>query len=98
MRLSDIYRIAVAEGLTAQQAGKIYGVKPSSLQKIKHRNGFPSLASEWEAKYKERFSSLTDQQLQSYYEALCLPKNYTECKREREAALEEIKLRGVPND
>jgi hypothetical protein len=96
MTLAEIYRLAVAEGLTAKQAGKKYGVKPSSLQKIKHRNGFPSLASEWESKYKERFGSMTDQQLNAYYDALCLPKNYSKCQRERETALYELKLRSSP--
>ena len=97
MSLADIYRIAVADGLTAKQAGRKYGVKPSSLQKIKHRNGFPSLASEWESKHLQKFSGLTDQQLKSYYEALCLPKNYSKCVKEREACLKEFKLREAPS-
>ncbi len=96
MTLADIYRIAVADGLTAKQAGQKYGVKPSSLQKIKHRNGFPALASEWEAKHLQRFACLSDQQLKSYYDALCLPKNYSKCVKEREACLKEFKLREAP--
>ena len=95
MRLADAYRLAVAEGLTAKQAGKKYGVKPSSLQKIKHRFKFPSLASEWEFKSQERFSNMTDTQLKSYYEALCLPKN-SDCVREREYCKREFKLREAP--
>lgn len=96
MRLAEVYRLAVAEGLTAKQAGQKYGVKPSSLQKIKHRNGFPSLASEWDTKFQERFASMTDTQLKSYYDALCLPKNYDKCVKEREACKREFKLRETP--
>lgn len=96
MNLADAYRLAVAEGLTAKQAGKKFGVNSRSLAKVKSRYGFPTLPSEWEAKYKERFSSLNDQQLKSYYLALVLPKNYENCKREREAALAELRLRKVP--
>lgn len=96
MNLSEAYRLAVAEGLTAKQAGKKYGVKHTSLQKIKHRYGFPSLASEWESKYQDRFSNLNNTQLKSYYEALCLPKNYSKTIKEREACLKEFKLRESP--
>lgn len=97
MTLAEIYRLAVAEGLTAKQAGQKYGVKPTSLQKIKHRNGFPSLASEWDSKFQERFANMTDTQLNSYYEALCLPKNYDKCVKEREACKREFKLREAPS-
>lgn len=97
MRLADVYRLAVADGLTAKQAGQKYGVKHTSLQKIKHRFGFPSLASEWEAKSQERFASMTDSQLKSYYDALCLPKNYNRCIKEREYCKREFKLREAPS-
>lgn len=96
MTLAEIYRLAIAEGLTARQAGKKYGVKHTSLQKIKHRNGFPSFTSEWEAKHQSKFASMTDSQLSSYYEALCLPKN-SACVREREACKREFKLREAPS-
>ena len=97
MNLADAYRLAIAEGLTAKQAGQKYGVKPSSLQKIKHRYGFPSLASEWDSKFQQRFANMTDTQLESYYVALCLPKNYNKCVREREACKREFKLREAPS-
>ena len=97
MTLAQIYRIAVADGLTARQAGKKYGVKHTSLQKIKHRNGFPPLASEWESRHQDRFSSMTDTQLNSYYNALCLPKNYDRSIRERKACKKEFKLREAPS-
>jgi hypothetical protein len=96
MTLAEIYRLAIAEGLTARQAGKKYGVKHTSLQKIKQRNGFPALTSELEAKNINKFASLSDNQLNSYYEALCLPKNYSKCVNEREACLAEFKLREAP--
>jgi transposase len=98
MKLVDAYRLAVAEGLTAKEAGKKYGVVPSSLQKIKHRYALPSLASEWESKYKGRFANMTDTQLNSYYNALNLPKNYTKCQKEREAVVAEFKLREAPSE
>jgi hypothetical protein len=97
MTLAEIYRLAVAEGLTARQAGKKYGVKHTSLQKIKHRNGFPPFVSEWEAKHQSKFANLTDTQLKSYYEALCLPKNFSRSVREREACKKEFKLREAPS-
>lgn len=75
MNLLHIYRLAVAEGLTAKQAGIKYNVNHQSLAKCKTRYNLPSLRYEWDAFYEEQLGKLNDMQLLSYYKALCNPKH-----------------------
>lgn len=66
MRLQDVYRMALARGLTAKQAGEQFGVNPASLAKIKNRYGFGSLVSEYERQAKDGISKMRDEEIKSY--------------------------------
>lgn len=81
MTLLEIYRIALAEGLTAQQAAKRFGVKYQSVAKVKTKHKLPSLKNEWDSAVEEQLEKMNDSQLLSYFNALMLPKN-VRCFRE----------------
>jgi transcriptional regulator with XRE-family HTH domain len=82
MTLFEIYRIALAEGLTAKQAAERFGVKASSVSKMKTRHKMPSLKTEFDIKSEAFLNQMPDTQLQSYMKALVLPKNSKRCLRE----------------
>lgn len=75
MNLLHIYRLALAEGLTAKQAGAKYNVNHCSLAKCKTRYNLPTLKSEWDAGYEDQLGKLNDTQLVSYYKVLLNPKH-----------------------
>jgi len=70
MRLEDAYRLALARGLTAKQAGAEFGVNHSSLAKMKNRYGFPSLLSEYEAQSMASIAKMKDEEIKSYMNVL----------------------------
>jgi len=73
--LLSIYRLAVAENLTAKQAGAKYECRHDSLAKCKSRYGLPTLRNEWDAGVEEQMDKMNDTQLLSYRKALNLNKN-----------------------
>ena len=81
MTLLEIYRIALAEGLTAKQAGERFGVKASSVSKMKTKHKMPSLKTELDLKAEAILDNMSDAQLESYLKVLMLPKN-KRCFRE----------------
>lgn len=66
MRLQDAYRMALARGLTANQAGEAFGLNPASIAKIKKRYNFPSLVSEYEYRARDGISKMKDEEIKSY--------------------------------
>ena len=82
MTLIEVYRIAVAEGLSARQAGERFGVNHRSLAKIRTRYDMPTLRDEWDAKGEAALLRMTDRQLFSYFNVLSSPKNATRYSRE----------------
>ena len=82
MTLLEIYRIALADGLTAKQAAERFGVKASSVSKMKTRHRLPSLKSVFASNAEASLSQMSDSQLQSYLKALMLPKNSDRSFRE----------------
>jgi hypothetical protein len=81
MTLLEIYRIALANGMTAKQAAERFEVKASSVSKMKTRYKMPSLKTDFDIKSEAFLSQMSDVQLQSYMKALMLPKN-NKCFRE----------------
>jgi hypothetical protein len=79
MRLQDAYRLALAKGLTAKQAGAEFGLSYESISKIKNRYGFPSLVSEWEFQAREGIAKMKDEEIKSYIEVM-LKKGHGEHK------------------
>ena len=79
MRLQDAYRLALAKGLTAKQAGAEFGLSHDSISKIKNRYGFPSLISEWEFADRQGIAKMKDEEIKSYMEVL-LKKGHNEHK------------------
>lgn len=85
MRLLEIYRIAIAERLTAKQAGAKFNVSYTSLAKCKNRYGLPTLRNQWDFALEEQFNKLTDVQLKAYADTLNRTKHnpkYTKTERE----------------
>ena len=82
MTLLEIYRIALAENLSARQAAERFGVNHQSLAKVKTKHDMPTLRNEWDAKVEESLLKMTDEQLLSYYNILCIPKNTRRYSRE----------------
>jgi hypothetical protein len=81
--LLPIYRLALAENLTAKQAGAKYNCRHDSLAKCKTRYGLPTLRNEWDAGVEEQMDKMNDQQLLSYSKALGLPKNSRSIREHR---------------
>jgi hypothetical protein len=81
--LLNIYRLALAENLTAKQAGAKYNCRHDSLAKCKTRYGLPTLRNEWDAGVEEQMDKMNDQQLLSYSKALCLAKNSRSIREHR---------------
>ncbi len=78
-----IYRLAVAENLTAKQAGAKYECRHDSLAKCKSRYGLPTLRNEWDAGVEEQMDKMNDRQLLSYHNALGLTKNSRSIREHR---------------
>lgn len=93
MTLREIARIAAADGLTAQEAAKKYGINMYSLRKIICRYDMPQLVTEQERRFESQFKNMTDQQLKNYRDVLDLPKNRNSGNLERELLNNEFKRR-----
>jgi len=89
MKLQEIYRIALADGITAKQAGKRFGVNWKSIVKVRHRYQFPLLKTDSEHEIECQIARMNDTQLGSYLTMLNLPKN-SDCKLERELVVAEF--------
>jgi hypothetical protein len=87
MRIQDIYRLALARGLTAKQAGAEYKVNHQSLAKCKGRYDLPSLISEYEKADRESLARMSDSELASYIKVL-KQDDYSESKEFRYASEE----------
>jgi hypothetical protein len=85
--LLPIYRMALAENLTAKQAGAKYNCRHDSLAKCKTRYGLPTLRNEWDAGVEEQMEKMNDTQLLSYHKALGLPKNVRSVREHRICSL-----------
>lgn len=70
MRLQEAYRLALARGLTAKQAGAEFSVSHESLAKVKTRYGFPPLISEFESQMRADVQQMNDKDLSSYIDVL----------------------------
>lgn len=70
MTLKDAYRLALARGLTAKQAGAEFGLDYQSISKMKSRLGLPSLISEYDYAERKAFESFSDSELKSYLRVL----------------------------
>lgn len=75
MTLREIYRIALAENLSAKQAAEKFGVNHKSVSKIKTRHNMPPLRDEWDVKIEQSLLKMSERQLESYLKILALPKN-----------------------
>lgn len=95
MSLREIYRLAIGEGLTANEAGAKYNCNPKSLLKIGCKYRLPKLANPYYKKVREQVSKMNDQQLLSYSHALNLPKNADSSVMEKEVVLGELVARGL---
>ena len=89
MRLQEAYRLALARGLTAKQAGAEFGVSHESLAKVKTRYGFPPLISEFEFQMRADIQKMNDKDLSSYIDVLAKSnkqehKEYKYCQDELE--------------
>lgn len=87
MRLQEAYRLALARGLTAKQAGAEFGVSHESLAKVKTRYGFPPLISEFEFQMRADIQKMNDKDLSSYLYVLAQSnkwehKEYKYCEEE----------------
>lgn len=70
MGLKEIYRIALARGLTAKQAGAEFNVRWDSLHKVGSKHGLPKLISEIEYANRKNIEHLTDADLGRYADKL----------------------------
>lgn len=93
MTLREIARIALAEGMTAKEAGLKHGVSAESIRKVVCRFKLPNLITEYERMIISQVSRLNDTQLKSYHAALLLPKNKKVSKIEKNVVAEELKKR-----
>lgn len=82
MTLIEIYRIALTEGLSARQAAERFGVNHQSLAKVKTKHNMPTLRNEWDVRAEKSMLKMTNEQLQAYYNILCIPKNTRRYSRE----------------
>ena len=93
MTLREIARIALAEGMTANEAGLKYGVSAVSIRKTVCRHKLPNLVTEYERTMRQQVARLNDTQLRSYHAALLLPKNKNVSKTEKIVVAEELQKR-----
>ena len=70
MTLRAIYRLALMDGLTAQEAGLRYDCKPESLIKIRKRHGFKLLVSKYDLDEYRFLEKLTLAGIKEYLDLL----------------------------
>lgn len=93
MTLREIARVALAENMTANEAGLKYGVSAVSIRKTVCRHKLPNLITEYERTVRLQVARLNDTQLKSYHEALMLPKNKKVSQTEKIIVAEELQKR-----
>lgn len=93
MTLREIARVALAENMTANEAGLKYGVSAVSIRKTVCRHKLPNLITEYERTVRQQVARLNDTQLKSYHEALMLPKNKKVSQMEKIIVAEELQKR-----
>lgn len=93
MTLREIARVALAENMTANEAGLKYGVSAESIRKTVCRHKLPNLITEYERTVRQQVARLNDTQLKSYHEALMLPKNKKVSQTEKIIVAEELQKR-----
>lgn len=93
MTLREIARVALAENMTANEAGLKYGVSAVSIRKTVCRHKLPNLITEYERTVRQQVARLNDTQLKSYHEALMLPKNKKVSQTEKIIVAEELQKR-----
>lgn len=92
--LSEIYRLALIEGLTSAEASAKYGCLRVSLLNSRLRYGFPKLKSEIIRNKELEMEKLTDKEIKLYYEVLVTSCS-DECKIEKSIVLKEIERRYI---
>ncbi len=70
MTLKEIYRLALARGLTAKQAGSEFNVRWESLHKVGSKHKLPKLMSEFENSDRQQIAKMSDDELLSYMKSL----------------------------
>jgi hypothetical protein len=95
MTLREIARVSAAEGLTAQEASKKYGINMYSLRKIICRHRMPQLITERERDIETQFKNMTDAQILNYKSILELPKNKDVGATERQMLSNELARRNI---
>jgi hypothetical protein len=95
MTLKEIYRIALARGLTAKQAGAEFNVRHNSLAKMKAKHNLPSLITEYESSDRKSMQSLSDKDLESFIKTL--EKSNHNDNKEYKYATDERALRAKRN-
>lgn len=95
MTLREIARVSAAEGLTAQEASKRYGINMYSLRKIICRYRMPQLITERERDIEKQFKNMTDAQILNYKSILELPKNKNVGATERQMLSNELARRNI---
>lgn len=91
MTLREAYRIALARGLTAKQAGAEFGLNHESIAKMKSRYGFPSLVREYDSECIKELEKMDDKDLVQYINVL--ERNKMTDKSEYKLAKEELLVR-----
>lgn len=98
MTLKEIYRIALARGLTAKQAGAEFGVKFESISKMKGRLNLPSLITEYEYSDRQAIKNMSNSDLEKYFNVLSIKNGYNLTCKEMQYAYEELIARGLKKD
>ena len=70
MKTIDIYKEALARGLTGKEAAYEYGVKYHTLMMSGYRHKLPALASLTNKHRKNMYSNMTIQELDAVYASL----------------------------
>jgi hypothetical protein len=90
MTLKEIYRIALARGMTAKQAGSEFNVKWDSIHKAGSKHKLPKLVSEIEFSNRKQIAAMNDNELKQYFLSL---KNNQSTSKEFNYAQDEIQKR-----
>lgn len=70
LTLKHIYRLALANNLTAKQAGAKYNVRWDSLHKVGAKHKLPKLISEYKLQQINSISALSTEELKNYIKTL----------------------------
>ena len=93
MTLREAYRIALARGLTAKQAGAEFGLNHESIAKMKSRYGLPSLVREYDCQCIKELKNMETPDLHEYIKVL--ERNGMKDKNEYKLAVFEMESRST---